>query len=369
MDVMDENSCKHVNSIICQTSEETKYDTHDGKPRTPRRDKARTCEEGDPSSIQTQENPDPQFKEEQLLTGIMIPRKSENGNTISNPDPHEAYRKREGKQSSTVSKVEAELPEEYVFKEDLVESPKENLVESCKILKQNYEKLIRIKDEEFRNLRTEKKQNEEKFKVTIERFENQIRNLHTNSDEDVKKTKDENARLKDEIARLEEDVKKTKDENARSKDEIARLEEGMKKAKEMEDENARLKDDKARLEEEHRDLYEAWCIKLIFHINRIKKLEDRIAILEEEYREVYEAGRLAVISEMDETKKEKDENARLKKEHRDQYEAWLIELISDRDKYDGMAMGESVFVLQGIFHSSLCIYILLPILPFYLPAF
>lgn len=65
---------------------------------------------------------------------------------------------------------------------------KENLKlgERSKILKSRKQQLLRsnnLKDEEFRDLRTERKQNEEKFPANNERFDKQIRNLQAKYEE------------------------------------------------------------------------------------------------------------------------------------------------------------------------------------------
>ena len=115
--------------------------------------------------------------------------------------------------------------------------------------------------------------------MTIERFEKQIQNLQTKSDEDYREVY--------EAGRLA--VISEMDETKKEKDENARLKKGMKKTKEMEDENARLKDDKARLEddkarfeEEIRDVYEAWHTVCVSDSKNIRELKDEIEILEKE---------------------------------------------------------------------------------------
>ena len=95
-----------------------------------------------------------------------------------------------------------------------------------------------LKDKELRNLKTEKKENEDKFSSTIKRLEEQRRNLQAKHDEDYRDVY--------EACRIECAFDSKNIRELKNKIEI--LEKGVKKIKEMEDEIARLKDDKERLE-------------------------------------------------------------------------------------------------------------------------
>ena len=97
-----------------------------------------------------------------------------------------------------------------------------------------------LKDKELRNLKTEKKENEDKFSSTIKRLEEQRRNLQAKHDEDYRDVY--------EACRIECAFDSKNIRELKNKIEI--LEKGVKKIKEMEDEIARLKDDKERLEDE-----------------------------------------------------------------------------------------------------------------------
>ena len=284
--------CQDVNSTVhvLPTSEEGdstssevgEVGDNNVRLRTPIPNETRTYD-----GNQTHENSslETTSKENYVHIGKTALIKSENGNTISNPDPHEAYRKREGKQSSTVPDREEESPVLDIRKleEKNNLSPRDLKLLRLKDteVKQNeekYEELFRLKDEELRNLRTEKKQNEDKFKVTIERFEKQIRNLQTKSDEEIRDVYEawdkvyvsdskKIRELKDEIEILEKDIGDVYEASDKVcvsdskkirelEDEIEILEKGVKKTKEMEDENARLKDENARLEDDKARLEE-----------------------------------------------------------------------------------------------------------------
>ena len=204
----------------------------------------RTYEEG---SIQTQENTYHQILFENMRRDKMISRESKHNRTVCSPSDADEV---ENTQSFTVPDIEEEPSVVDILEENLkLKKRNKTLEQYCHVLRvsNNIKDVeLKLKDEEI----------------------NKEKNLQAKHDEDMKKIKDEYARLeedvkksKDEKARLEEDYRDVHEafrieyvsdskNVGELKDKIEILEKGMKKTKEMEDENARLKDDKARLEEE-----------------------------------------------------------------------------------------------------------------------